>query len=1151
VTIADFNGDTYADIAVANYSSNNVSVLLGNGAGVFAAAMHYAVGTGPNAVASADFNGDGNVDLVAANSTSNNVSVLSGDGVGGFAAGIDYVVGVGPRSVTVTDFNNDGHVDIAVANMDSNNVSVLMNQFGSWVVDSTAPVITTVGSIVVGAVDLSGIPASDPYIAAFLNGAVAWDNIDGYSLVVSHDAPATFPIGNTVVTFSATDTAGNIGSATALVSVPDADGDGVLDWLDAFPNDPAASVDSDGDGHPDNWNAGATAAQIAASGLTLDGAPNDPNVWADTTAPVMTLVGSDVVQVNQNNAYNDAGALALDNVDGDLTANISVNSTVNSAVVGSYTVTYNVTDSSGNAAQIVRTVNVVLLTSPQVTTVVGSGVAGAVDGAAFVAQFNQPHGLVVDAFGNWLVADSYSHLIRRIDVNGGVTTVAGSGVAGFADGYATTAQFNEPYGMALDAAGNLYVADSGNHRIRMIDPVGNVTTLAGSGVGGFLDGNAATALFNQPNGVELDAAGNLYVADSGNHRIRMVDTYGNVTTFAGSGVAGFVDGSSATAQLNWPADLSIDGAGTLYVADTFNHAIRKIDASGNVTTLSGIGSAGFTSGAAAVAQFNLPMALATDSYGGVLVADSGNHAIRRVDAAGFVSTVAGTGILGFTDGNYVSAQFNQPAGVMVDHSGNVVVADTMNHRVRQLTAVSSVISQISNLPAGDKLTGSSQTFIWQDAGAQSYLLTVGTTVGGSDIFSSGTLAAGTTSQLVTGLPVDGTTIYVRLYTWVNGAWQTMDRSYVSSGSRIAQITTPTNGATLAATTQTFSWSDTGSDSYYLMIGSSLGTSDIDVVTLGAGTTSYTATGLPSDARTVYVRLYSLINGAWQTSDTSYVASGTAPGISIPANGSVLGGSQIFTWATSPNDMGYNVSVGTMVGASDIYDSGWLVAGTSSVNVLGLPTNGSTVYVRHSSWVNGSWQTIDTSYIASGSLASITTPVNGTTLAGRSATFSWNVSPSGEGGYYLMIGTSVGNNNVYYSGWINAGTSSLNVTNLPADGSTLYVRLSSWVNGGWQNSDSIYTASGTLAGISGPADGATLAGSAQTISWIQTPGTAGQYLIVGTAIGKNDIYAAPLSAATTSASVTGVPTNGITIYVRLYAWGNGWMQTSERSYITGP
>jgi len=841
-----------------------------------------------------------------------------------------------------------------------------------------------------------------------------------------------------------------------LVLFGDSDGDGVVDPLDSFPTDPAASVDSDGDGYPDSWNSEATAGQIAASGLVLDGAPSDPSLWADTTPPVIMLTGSASVAIHLNTIYVDAGATALDNVDGNLIGSIVVNDGVNAFAIGSYQVSYNVSDAYGNAAtQVVRMVNVVAAGTPLAAAMAGSGAAGAVDGTGLLAQFNQPHGLVVDQSGNIFVADSYSHLIRKIDGAGNVSTMAGSGVAGFADGYATAAQFNEPYGMALDAAGNLYVADSGNHRIRMIDGNGNVTTLAGSGVAGFADGYAAAAQFNLPYGVAIDGVGNLYVADSANHRIRMIDGGSNVTTFAGSGIAGFTNGTAGTAQLNQPGDVTVDSAGNLFVADTLNHAIRNIDATGNVTTLSGTGVAGFVGGSVTIAQFNLPMALASDSYSGLLVADSGNHAIRRVDGAGYVTAVAGTGVAGFTDGIYNSSQFNQPAGVMVDSSGNVVVADTMNHRVRQLSGISGLLSGINNLADGATLTGSSQSFSWPDVGAKGYYLTVGTAPGSSNLFSS-SLAEGTTSQLVTGLPVNGIAVYVRLYTWVNDAWQSMDTSYVASGSTFAQISTPTTGATLTASSQLFSWSDTGAASYYLIVGSALGKNDIHSSgVLAAGSSSHSATGLPTNGTTLYVRLYSWVNGAWQAADTTYAASGSVAGISVPANGSTLTAtSQTFAWSVSAGEGGYYLTVGAGLGKHDIYNSGWLPAGTSSQNVTGLPANGATLYVRLSSWVNGGWQTTDTTYIASGAVAGISTPTNGTTLAGANQTFSWNVSP-GEEGYYLMVGTTVGSSDIYNSGTLAGGTTSQNVTALPTNGSTIYARLYSWVNGSWQTTDSSY------------------------------------------------------------------------------------------------
>jgi streptogramin lyase len=207
-----------------------------------------------------------------------------------------------------------------------------------------------------------------------------------------------------------------------------------------------------------------------------------------------------------------------------------------------------------------------------------------------------------------------------------VTTLAGSSF-GFADGNGISAQFTLPAGVVTDAAGNVYVADQGNHKIRKIDPLGNVTTLTG-GTQGFADGNGAAAMFNNPARLTIDGNGNLYVADQGNHKIRKLDPLGNVTTIAGS-VAGYGDGNGISAKFNSPSGIAIDVSGNVYVADQFNNRIRKIDPQGNVSTLSG-SIQGFADGSGASAKFSFPSDLVIDANGNVYVADPNNNKIRKI-----------------------------------------------------------------------------------------------------------------------------------------------------------------------------------------------------------------------------------------------------------------------------------------------------------------------------------------------------------------------------------------------------------------------------------------------------------------------------------------------------------------------------------------
>jgi len=328
-----------------------------------------------------------------------------------------------------------------------------------------------------------------------------------------------------------------------------------------------------------------------------------------------------------------------------------------------------------------------------ITTVAGGYLGDG--GPATNAALNVPKGTAVDVSGNLYIADSDNNLIRRVDTKGIITTVAGNGIGGYSgdSGAATNAELSSPSGVAVDATGNLFIADTGNAVIRKVGTNGILTTVAGNGNYDYSgDGGAATnAELWSPSGVAVDATGNLFIADAGNAVIRKVGTNGIIITVAGNGTGGYSgDGGAATnAELNWSSGVAVDATGNLFIADQYNNRIRKVDTNGIITTVAGNGSYFYSGdgGAATNAELGGPSGVAVDVIGNLFIADSGNQCIRRVDTKGIITTVAGIGTYyGYSGdgGAATNAELGGPSGVAVDTFGNLFIADSGNDRIREV-----------------------------------------------------------------------------------------------------------------------------------------------------------------------------------------------------------------------------------------------------------------------------------------------------------------------------------------------------------------------------------------------------------------------------------------------------------------------------------
>jgi sugar lactone lactonase YvrE len=366
-----------------------------------------------------------------------------------------------------------------------------------------------------------------------------------------------------------------------------------------------------------------------------------------------------------------------------------IEATVSAATSRSLTVTVPEGFSTGKvgvqvASQRVTSTDDFVSVTITVSTLAGSS-EGFTDGSGTDAQFKYPAGVTIDASGYSYIADYYNYSVRKITPDGAVSTLAGNGTLGFAEGTGSEAQFNTPAGVGVDASGNVYVGDITNHRVRKITSSGVVSTLAGSGsVEGYADGVGEEARFGTPRGVAVDGAGNVYVADETNNCIRKITPDGVVTTLAGSTTPGSADGTGRAAQFLYPNGVAVDALGNVYVADTGNHRIRKITPGGVVSTLAG-STEGIADGVGLTAQFKGPLGVAADAAGNIYVTQYGNSLIRKITPGGVVNTLAGNGTAGSADGPGSAAQFSGPRGITVDALGNVYVADSGNHRIRRIT----------------------------------------------------------------------------------------------------------------------------------------------------------------------------------------------------------------------------------------------------------------------------------------------------------------------------------------------------------------------------------------------------------------------------------------------------------------------------------
>jgi sugar lactone lactonase YvrE len=604
----------------------------------------------------------------------------------------------------------------------------------------------------------SNVPNNRTVAAASAAGAnvtfdlpAAKDDVDAFvSVLASPASGSLFPVGNTTVTFTAKDSRNNTATASfviTVVNVPPPTINGVPADITAEATSAAGAVVAytmptavSGQGaalpvqttHPSGstFPLGLTTITFTATdNLGLTSQRTFKVTVVDTKPPV---ISGDTPNITTE-ALTPAGAVvnytmptASDLVDGNVTVNTD-HPSGSTFPIGTTTVTLTAKDSHNNTATRTFTITVLAEVNYLISTFAGVGTYGngGDGGQATSAQFRQIVAVARDKQGRLLILDAGSRNLRRIEPDGTIATIAGNGTNGNGgDGkQATGAQFGTPAGLAVDASGNIYISDLTFNRVRVIAPNGVISHFAGdsNGAAGSTgdQGGAAGAKLRQPRGLAVDANNNLFIADSGNHRIRRVEAATRIiTTVAGTSAAGYNgDGALATTlNLNNPLAVAVDPQGNLFIADTFNQRIRRVDGTSQIMiTLTGNGTAGFggDDGPANLGQVSSPTGVAVDNLGNVFVADTNNNRVRRISkATGKIRTVAGTGTIGFggDGGPAAQALLSGPAAAVSDETGNTVfVADAANLRVRKLMSGAANKPPVITSAIGNQTLAKNQT----------------------------------------------------------------------------------------------------------------------------------------------------------------------------------------------------------------------------------------------------------------------------------------------------------------------------------------------------------------------------------------------------------------------------------------------------------
>jgi sugar lactone lactonase YvrE len=599
-------------------------------------------------------------------------------------------------------------------------------------------------------------------------------------------------------------------------------------------------------------------------------------------------------------------------------------------------------------------------------------------------SLHDPDGLAVDSSGNLYVSDQQNSRVLYYPAGSTTATRVYGQMGSFTccggnNGGISANSLNGPYGIALDSNGNLYVADYGNNRV-LYYPAGSTTATRVYGQGGSFttnttnNGGISANSLDLPTAVALDSSGNLYVADQYNNRVLFYPSgsttatrvYGQGGSFSTGGAN---KGGISANSLAFPTGLAVDSSGNLYVADGNNSRVLFY-LSGSTTATGVYGQLGsFTTGTAnnggvSANSLENPAGLTLDSSGNLYVADAYNNRVLFYLSGSTTATRVYGQLGSFTtstanNGGISATSLNQPWAVALDSSGNFYVADLGNNRVLMYppTTTPGIYGPVN----GSTLTGNSAPFWWAGyPGATAYWLDVGSTSGGNNYYQSQSLSASTFEQTVNSLPSDGSTVYATWWYFVGGSWSYIEYQYNAFGTNPQKgvITSPAPTSTLTGSSVAFTWTaGAGATGYWIDAGSSAGGNQyFQSGNLGNVLTT-TVPGLPVNGSTVYVTLYSLVNGQWLNNQYTYTAynAGSALGVmQTPIPGSTLSGNvATFTWSAGSGASAYWMDVGSTVGGNNYYQSGNL-GNVLTTTVYSLPADGSQIYVTLWSLVGGQW-----------------------------------------------------------------------------------------------------------------------------------------------------------------------------------------------------